>query len=182
MCEKLKGFRMRNLPSVAMLASLALTFVALPVRAATVNPMLPFAFYVGTWSCSDGVIGGPTHEGTWTFTMRGDLMYELILIPKQGNLSSPSVTNATFAFDTKNNRYVETEMDDTAAWYVSIAKPGWNNTISWRDISSWKQPAHWEMSRIDSDHFMVEAFPTATATKPNYRGVCKRKEAGVSSR
>jgi hypothetical protein len=172
---------MRNLPSVAMLASLALAFVASPVRAAAVDPMLPLAFYIGTWSCSDGLIGHPTHQGTWTFAMRGGLMYELILIPKQGDLSSTAVTNATFAFDTKNNRYVETEMDNTAAWYVSIAKPGWKNTIGWTDISSWTQPAHWEMSRIDGNHFMVEAFPTATATKPDYRGVCKRKGAGVSS-
>jgi hypothetical protein len=172
---------MRNMQSVAILASFIFAFVALPVRATAINPMAALAFYVGTWSCSDGLIGRPTHEGTWTFAMRGGIMYELILIPTQGDLSSPSISNATFAFDTKDNHYVETEMDNTAAWYVSVAKPPWKDTIRWRDVASWTRLAHWEMSRIDGDHFIVESFPAATATKPNYRAVCKRKGGGASS-
>jgi len=159
---------------LAVMYAAVLAITVAPVHSATPDRMAPLGFYVGTWSCVDGPIGRGTHKGTWTFEMRSGVMFESIIIPKQRDVPYPSVTNATFAFDQKNNRYVETEMDNTAAWYVSVAKPDWKNVISWKDIASWTQLSHWDMARLDLNHFMVVAYPTATAIRPNYKGVCKR--------
>jgi hypothetical protein len=92
---------MRNPLPVVMCAA-ALAIIAAPIRSAASDRMAPLAFYVGTWTCADGPIGRPTHQGTRTFAMRGGVMFESIVIPRQGDLPRPSVTNATFAFDEKN--------------------------------------------------------------------------------
>ncbi len=44
---------MRVAPTFVLLAALAL-----PAFAASADPMTPFNYYAGEWSCSEGMIGG----------------------------------------------------------------------------------------------------------------------------
>lgn len=160
---------MRVAPTFVLLAALAL-----PTFAASADPMTPFNYYAGGWSCSEGMIGGSMHKSIWTFLLKDGLMFQSVVIPKQGDMSAPYVENATFAYDAKNGRYVETEMDNTSAWYVSIAKPDSSSTIRWRDIASSARPERWDMTPVDANEFIVNSYPSVTAEKPNYRALCKR--------
>jgi hypothetical protein len=96
-------------------------------------------------------------------------------------MRTPYVVNATFAYDSKHRRYVETEMDNEAAWYVSVAKPwrgvAWRgDTIPWIDLATSTKPSRWEMTRIDGTTFVVRSFARPADTKPNYTATCKRAQ------
>lgn len=136
--------------------------------------MTRFSYYAGEWSCSEGTIGGSAHKSMWTFLLKDGLMFQSVVIPQQGDMSAPYVDNATFAYDAKNGRYVETEMDNTSTWYVSIAKPDTSGTIRWRDIASSAQPGRWDMIPVDADEFIINSHPSVNAEKPDYRAICRR--------
>jgi hypothetical protein len=87
--------------------------------------------------------------------MESNLMREWIDRPEQKSMRTPYVVNATFAYDSKHRRYVETEMDNEAAWYVSVAKPWSGDTIQWVDLATSTKPSRWEMTRIDGTTFEV---------------------------
>jgi len=51
-------------------------------------------------------------------------------------MQAPYVVNSTFAYDATRHRYVQTEMDNDATWYVSIAEPWQGNTIRLVDLAT----------------------------------------------
>ncbi len=132
-------------------------------------------FYIGKWACLERKASDPPLSSTFTFVMESNLMRQWIARPKQGSMQVPYVVNSTFAYDATRHRYVQTEMDNEAAWYVSVAEPWQGNTIRWVDLATSTEsfPAG-EMTRISDTAFTVESFAKAGDKAPNYTASCKR--------
>jgi hypothetical protein len=155
--------------------SLLALLLATPItKAQAVNPMGALQFYVGRWSCVERKGSDPPLSSTFTFAIESNLMRQWIARPKQGSMSAPYVVNSTFAYDAPRHRYVQTEMDNDATWYVSVAEPWQGNTIRWVDVATSTKLSRWEMTRIDNTTFTVESFANVRDTTPNYTASCKR--------
>jgi hypothetical protein len=154
--------------------ALALALAAMTAPGEVANPMDALRFYDGTWSCVEQEVGSAPLSSTFTFATESNLMREWIARPTQRSMRAPYVVNATFAYDSKHRRYVETEMDNEAAWYVSVADPPKGDTIHWVDLATSTKPSHWEMTRIDSASFTVRSFAKLADSTPNYTAICKR--------
>jgi len=131
-------------------------------------------FYVGRWSCLERKAGDPPLSSTFTFAMESNLMRQWIDRPKQGSMPARYVVNSTFAYDATRHRYVQTEMDNDATWYVSIAEPWQGNTIRWVDLATSTKLSRWEMTRINNTTFSIESFAKVSDKTPNYTASCKR--------
>jgi hypothetical protein len=143
-------------------------------HAAAAKPMDALQDYVGTWTCVERQATNPPVSSTFTVAMQGNLMREWIARPRQGSMRSAYFANATFAYDAPHHRYVETEMDTDAHWYVSVADPWTGDTIKWVDVATSEQPSHWEMKRINRGNFTVSSFARLADHTPNYTANCKR--------
>jgi hypothetical protein len=106
--------------------------------------------------------------------MESNLMRQWITRPKQGSMQAPYVVNSTFAYDATRHRYVQTEMDNDATWYVSTAEPWKGNTIHWVDLATSTKLSRWEMTRTDNTTFTVESFAKLSDQTPNYTASCNR--------
>jgi hypothetical protein len=89
-------------------------------------------------------------------------------------MQAPYVANSTFAYDATRHRYVQTEMDNDATWYVSTAEPWQGNTIRWVDLATSTKLSRWEMTRINNTNFTVKSFAKVSDKTPNYTASCKR--------
>ena len=167
--------RLANKPRAAMtFLCLAPILAAVTVHAQAANPMDALQYYVGTWSCVERKAGHPLLSSKFTFAMESNLMRQWIARPKQGSMRAPYVVNSTFAYDSTRRRYVQTEMDNDAAWYVSVAEPWQGNTIHWVDLATSTQPSRWEMTRVDSTTFTIGSFAKLADEAPIYTATCKR--------
>lgn len=155
-------------------ASLLTLLLAPTTEAQAANPMDALQFYVGTWSCLERKAGDPPLSSTFTFAIESNLMRQWIARPKQGSMQAPYVVNSTFAYDAARQRYVQTEMDSDATWYVSVAEAWQGNTIHWVDLATSTKLSRWEMTRIDNTTFTVESFAKVSDQTPNYTASCKR--------
>jgi hypothetical protein len=158
----------------AAISLLALFLGAPTIKAQAVNPMDALQFYVGRWSCLERKASEPPVSSTFTFAIESNLMRQWIARPKQGSMQAPYVVNSSFAYDATRHRYVQTEMDNDATWYVSIAEPWQGNTIRWVDLATSTKLSRWEMTRINNAAFTVESFAKVGDKTPNYRASCKR--------
>jgi hypothetical protein len=156
------------------LASVALILTAATAQAHTANPMDALQYYVGSWSCVENKAGNLPVSSKFTFAMESNLMRQWITRPKQGSMSAPYVVNSTFAYDSAHHRYVQTEMDNDAAWWVSVAEPWKGNTIHWVDLATSTKPSRWDMTRLDSTTFTIDSFAKLDDETPSYTATCKR--------
>jgi hypothetical protein len=145
------------------------------IRAQAANPMDALQFYAGTWSCLERKASDPPLSSTFTFAIESNLMRQWITRPKQVSMQAPYVVNSTFAYDATRHRYVQTEMDNDATWYVSVAEPWQGNTIRWIDVATSTKLSRWEMKRINNTTFTVESFAKVSDKTPNYKASCKRE-------
>jgi hypothetical protein len=160
------------------LAILALFLAAKPALAAADGPMAVFAPYVGAWSCAEHEDGQPDHVSLFRFVLDPALLRETIFVPKSKRLPHGDVISATFAFDSKTRRYVETEMGGDAQWYVSTASQTTDGVFRWTDTAAATSLGRWTMTLPQHDAFTIEAYNYKTDNKTlNYRAVCKRKPA-----
>ena len=143
-------------------------------RAEAAEPMRAFQFFVGTWSCIERRSSRPPLSSTFTFVMESELLRQWIVRPKQGSMRAPYVVNSTFAYDSAHRRYVQTEMDNDAAWWVSAADSWEGDTLHWVDLSTSTKLSRWEMTRVDPTTFTIRSFSKADDPEPNYTASCKR--------
>src|SRR5579862_8017968 len=101
--------------------AILLLLAAISGRAEAADPMSALQFFVGTWSCIEHQPNKPFLSSTFTVVMESGLLRQWIVRPKQGSMRAPYVVNSTFAYDSTFRRYVQTEMDNEAAWWVSAA-------------------------------------------------------------
>ena len=158
----------------AAISLLALLQAIQTIQAQAANPMDALQFYVGRWSCLERKAGDASVSSTFTFALESNLMRQWIARPRQGSMRAPYVVNSTFAYDPARSRYVQTEMDNDASWYVSVAEPWHGNTIHWVDLATSSTLSRWQMTRIDDVTFTVESFAKVSDETPNYTARCKR--------
>jgi hypothetical protein len=161
----------------AALVILALCLAEGPAVAAPNGPMAIFEPYVGTWSCAEHIDGQPDRVSLFRFVLDPALLRETIFVPKSKLAPSGEVTNATFAFDAKNRRYVETEMGGNAVWYVSTAPAPTDGAFHWTDIAAAVPLSHWNITVPRHGTFTIEAYDKARDKTPNYRAACQRRQA-----
>ena len=169
---RIKQLHWADRPYIA--TSLLALLLAPTTEAQAANPMDALQFYVGKWSCLERKANEPPLSSTFTFAVESNLMRQWIGRPKQGSMQAPYVVNSTFAYDAARHRYVQTEMDSDATWYVSVAEAWQGNTIRWVDLATSTKLSRWEMTRIDNTTFTVESFAKVSDTTPNYTASCKR--------
>ena len=110
--------------------AILLLLAAISGRAKAADPMGALQFFVGTWSCIEHQPNKPSVSSTFTFAMESGLLRQWIVRPKQGSMRAPYVVNSTFAYDSTHRRYVQTEMDNEAAWWVSAADSWQGDTLA----------------------------------------------------
>jgi len=158
----------------SVLAILALCFAAEPAGAAPDGPIAVFEPYVGRWACAEHTDGQPDRVSLFRFGLDPSLLRETILVPKSKLLPRGDVINATFAFDARTHRYVETEMGGDAVWYVSTAPAPTDGVFRWTDIAAATPLSHWNMTLPQHGAFTIEAYNKPEDKTPNYRATCKR--------
>ena len=159
------------LRQIACLSLFAL--VAAPVSAQPATGMAAMQYYVGHWSCMAGGVGSPMSPGTLTATMDAGILRELVVVPARG-ASKAFTLVIDVTYDPKLKRYVQVSADSEANWGISYAKPWTGNTEIWFDhATSDNKPGRSILTRAASSYSFV-GYPTATATKPNFKGNCKR--------
>jgi hypothetical protein len=162
----------------SVLAILALCLAAEPALAAADGPMAVFAPYVGVWSCAEHEDSQPDHVSLFRFVLDPALLRETIFVPKSKRLPHGDVISATFAFDSKTGRYVETEMGGDADWSVSTAPQTTDGVFQWTEAAAATSLERWTMTLPQHDAFIIEAYSNKKDdTTPNYRATCKRKPA-----
>jgi hypothetical protein len=156
---------------IACLSLFAL--VAAPASAQPASGMAAMQYYVGHWSCLAGSVGRPMSPASVTTTMDAGVLRQLILVPARG-ASKAFTLVLNIAYDAKAKRYVQVSADSGAAWGISYAKPWTGSTEIWFDhATSDNKPGRSTVTRATSSYSFL-GYPTATATKPNFKGSCKR--------
>ena len=161
-----------------MLKSLALcallVAVAAPAVAQTAPGMGAMQYYVGTWSCVAGPVGKAPAKATATYTLDAGLMRSWVYVPAQATMKTAYAFSTVGSYDRKTRRYIQTSNDNTSAWTVSAAKPWMGNTERWTDQAS----SDGKLGRTETirtkNSFSFAGYPTVTATKPVFKGSCKR--------
>jgi hypothetical protein len=163
----------------SVLAILALCLAAEPAGAAPDGPIAVFAPYAGSWACAEHTDGQPDRVSLFRFALDPALLRETIFVPKSKLLPRSDVINATFAFDARNHRYVETEMGGDAVWYVSAAPAPTDGVFRWTDIAAATQLSHWNMTLPEHGAFTIEAYNKPADKTPNYRAAFKREPGRI---
>jgi hypothetical protein len=107
---------------------------AAPGAAQTPSGMAAMQYYVGTWACM--AAGDPDSKATATYAIENGVMRDWVVVPPQGKMTEPYQLAIVTTFDAKNNRYVQTSLDNQATWAVSSAKAFTGNTEIWTASSA----------------------------------------------
>jgi hypothetical protein len=146
-------------------ASLALV-VALPARSAT--GMEAMQYYVGTWSCTGGVVGKPPGHATLKYTMNGDVLQTWIQAPKG------YVQSSATSYDSKNGHYVGTGVANDSTWFVSYTTISGNTETSVDHANDSGKLGHGVTVRNGSTNFTYTGYPTVSGGKPDFKATCEK--------
>jgi hypothetical protein len=149
--------------------------VAAPAAAQSATGMGAMQYYVGTWSCSAGMVGQAASTATATYTLDSGVLHAWINVPKQGKMKSVYAFSEATTYDAKNARYVETRLDNLASWGVAYAKPWTGNTETWTDhATSDGKLTRGNTVRVSQNEFTFDNYPSQSATKVDFKGSCHR--------
>jgi hypothetical protein len=156
------------------LSALALA-VVVPAGAHAATGMAAMQYYVGSWSCTAGDVGQTPSKATATYTLDSGVLHGFVLVPAQGKMTKPYAFSAATTYDSKNDRYVQTTLDNLSVWSVAYAKPWTGNTEMWMDhASSSGKLTHGTTVRTNTNSFSFAGYPTLTSSTPNFKGSCTR--------
>ena len=172
-------YKPRTKVRIPMKITLALFVLALvsaaPAAAQPATGMAAMQYYVGTWSCQAGPPGSPPSTATATFTLDSGVLHEWVLVPPQGKMTTPYALSIATAYDQKNARYVQTEVDSLSDWSVSYATPWTGNTEQWTDQATHdNKPGHSQTVRTNQNSFSFTAYPTPSSMQVVFQGTCNR--------
>jgi hypothetical protein len=143
--------------------------------AQTPGGMQAMQYFVGTWECSGGPVGVSPFNMTVTFDkIDSGIMRErdTVHIPGQ---TSPYTASKSVTYDAKNDRWVQTQLDDQGAWTVSYLKPWTGDTEEWVDqATSEGKPGRSETVRTNATSFAFYGYANPADTKPDFAGKCTR--------
>jgi hypothetical protein len=144
-----------------------------PASAQTTGGMAALQYYVGTWTCA--AAGEPDSHAKATYAIENGVMRDSVVVPPQGKMSVAYQLAIVTTFDAKNDRYVQTSLDNQGTWAVSFAKPFTGTTEDWvNDVTSDGKLGHVKIVRTDRNTFDIVGYSTVSQTKPDYTVVCNR--------
>lgn len=156
---------------IALFAFIAVTIA--PAAAQNASGMAAMQYYVGTWSCA--AAGEADSNSTATYAIENDVLRDSLVIPPQGKMTAPYQLSIVTAFDAKNNRYVQTSLDNQGTWAVSFAKPFSGNTEEWvNNATSDGKLGRVQVIRTDQKTFDIIGYATMSQTKPDFKVTCHR--------
>ena len=146
-----------------------------PAGAQTPGGMAAMQYYVGAWACTGGAPGEAPTNATATYTIENGVMRDSVVIPPQGKMTSPYQLIIETTFDAKNDRYVQTQLDNQSLWSVSFAKSFTGKTEEWADnVTSDGKLGHVEVVRTDQNNFNIAGYSTMSQAKPGFNVACHR--------
>jgi hypothetical protein len=158
---------------LGLFALVAIAAVPNNVRAASGTAALQY--YVGTWSCQAGAVGKPASKATVTYTLDSGLLHESVNVPAQGKMTKPYTISIATSYDAKKGHYVQTATDNAGGWWVSFAQPWTGNTEEWTDqANADNKLGRGQTVRTNQSTFSFTGYPSASATKPDFKGTCSR--------
>ncbi len=144
-----------------------------PAGAQTPGGMAAMQYYVGTWACTAD--GEPDSNATATYAIENGVMRDSVVVPPQGKVTAPYQLAIVTVFDAKNNRYVQTSLDNQAMWAVSFAKPFAGNTEEWvNNVTDGGKLGHVEVVRTDRNAFDITGYSTMSQATPDFKVTCHR--------
>jgi hypothetical protein len=173
--SSIRRFRAQNL-HIPMRLLVLFAFIAAavaPAGAQTPGGMAAMQYYVGTWACA--AAGEPDSNATATYAIENGVMRDSVVVPPQGKMTESYQLAIVTVFDAKNNRYVQTSLDNQAMWAVSFAKPFTGNTEEWvNNVTYDGKLGHVEVVRTDQNTFDITGYSTMSQTKPDFKVTCHR--------
>ena len=144
-----------------------------PAGAQTPAGMAAMQYYVGTWACV--AADEPDSNSTATYAIENGVLRDSVVVPAQGKLTSTYQLAIATVFDAKNDRYVQTSLDNQATWAVSFAKPFTGNTEEWvNDATNSGKLGRVEVVRTNANAFDIIGYSTTSQTKPDFKVTCHR--------
>jgi hypothetical protein len=144
-----------------------------PACAQTTDGMAAMQYYVGTWNCA--AAGEPDSNSTATYAIDNGVLRDAVRVPAQGKMTTPYQLAIVTAFDAKNNRYVQTSLDNQAMWAVSFAKPFTGKTEEWvNNATSDGKLGRVQVVRTDQNDFDIIGYSSMSQTKPDFKVTCHR--------
>jgi hypothetical protein len=151
--------------------------VAVPTTVRATSGAAALQYYVGTWSCEAGSVGQPPSKATAIYTLDSGLLHEAVTVPAQAKMTKPYTLSIATSYDAKKGRYVQTATDNNGAWWVSSAQPWTGNTEVWTDqANSANKLGRGQTIRTSANSFSFTGYPSASATKPDFKGTCTRSQ------
>ncbi|MGA7355093.1 MAG: hypothetical protein WBW76_06665 [Candidatus Cybelea sp.] len=149
--------------------------MAAPAVAQSMSGMDAMQYYVGTWSCQAGAVGQPASNATATYTLDSGVLRGWVNVPPQGKMTTPYVLNIATTYDSKSNRYVQTQLDNQAHWSTSFAQPWTGSIEQWTDQATADgKLGRSETIRTNQNSFSFDGYPSMAATQPDFKGSCTR--------
>jgi hypothetical protein len=146
-----------------------------PLAAGSATGMAAMQFYVGSWKCTGGAPGEAPTTASLTNTLDDGVLHESIAVPPQGKMKSPYMLSISTTYDAKHARYVQTGLDNQAAWWVGYAKPWTGSTEKWIDhANSSGKPGRTEFVRTGVNGYTITGYATIAAAKSNFKVTCSR--------
>jgi hypothetical protein len=147
-----------------------------PAGAQTPGGMAAMQYYVGAWACTaGGAPGEAPSNATATYVIENGILRDSVVVPPQGKMTAPYQLTILTTFDAKNNRYVQTQLDNQPSWSVSFAKPFTGNTEEWVDnVTADGKLGHVEVVRTDQNTFTIDGYSTMSQAKPDFNVTCHR--------
>jgi len=165
---------MRKILAFSAFAAIA---TAIPAGAQPAAGMSAFDYYVGAWTCAGGPTSRPPAQNvSFTATMDGGVLRELVSVPVQGDIKTPISVSMAISYDGKGH-YVQTQQDSFGFWEVSSAPTWTGNTEEWTDLAiSDGKLGHGQKLRADRDHFTSTGYGPTGAT-PTFKASCQRRSS-----
>src|SRR5580704_8539680 len=144
-----------------------------PAGAQTPDGMAAMQYYVGTWRCA--AAGEPDSNSTATYALENGVLRDWVVVPAQGKMTTPYQLAIATTFDAKNDRYVQTSLDNQASWAVSFAKPFAGKTEEWvNNATSDGKLGRVQVVRTDQNDFDIIGYSTMSQSKPDFKVTCHR--------
>jgi hypothetical protein len=148
---------------VLLFLSPLLLVCAAPAEAQMPSGMAAEQYFLGTWACTAGPVKNSTlYKIKITFASDSEIMreWDAVEIPGQ---TAPYSISKSIAWDAKNRRWVQTQVDNQGQWRVSYLKPWVGNTEEWLDQSS----SDGKLGRDETVRTGAEEFAFSSYTSPS---------------
>lgn len=156
---------MKNAAVFAVIAASLTLTVAFPARSAT--GMEAMQYYVGTWSCTGGMIGKQPLYFTLRYALNGDILRSWL--SAKGYVQSGSLT-----YDSKNHRYINASVANDGTWFVAYATISGTAESSIDRVTSDGKLGRLIIVRTSSTRFASTGYSAVSDGKAIFKATCRK--------